>query len=69
MARSRGLLVIILLIASCAAPKLILSPDTHLQLVGKEAANRDIAACREMDKDAGATSCLARVGRSQAALR
>jgi hypothetical protein len=56
LARSRGLLIIILLIAGCAAPKLILSPDTHLQLVGKEAANRDIDECCEMAKDAGATS-------------
>jgi uncharacterized protein YcfJ len=54
MSRSRGLLLIVLFVAGCAAPKPILYPNAHLQQVGEEVANRDIDECREMAKDAGA---------------
>ena len=56
MAQSRGLLIIILLVAGCAAPRPILYPNAHSQQVGKEVADRDIDECREMAKDAGATA-------------
>ena len=55
MGRSCGFLIIVLLVAGCAAPKPILYPNAHLQEVGKEVADRDIDECREMAKDAGAT--------------
>ena len=62
MARSRGLLIIMLLVAGCAAPKPILYPNTHLREVGEEVADRDIDECREMAKDAGATASQAKSG-------
>jgi len=55
MARSRGFLIIMLVVAGCAEPKPILYPNAHLQQVGEEVANRDIDECREMAKNAGAT--------------
>jgi uncharacterized protein YcfJ len=62
MALSRGFLIIILLIAGCAAPKPILYPNAHLQQVGEEVADRDIDECREMAKDAGATASQGKSG-------
>src|SRR4029077_970405 len=62
MARSCGLLIIMLIVASCAAPKPILYPNDHLQQVGKEVADRDIDVCREMAKDAGATASKGKSG-------
>jgi uncharacterized protein YcfJ len=56
MAQSRSFLIILLLVAGCAAPKPILYPNAHSQQVGKEVADRDIDECREMAKDAGATA-------------
>src|SRR5437016_14337423 len=54
MARLRGFLIIMLLVAGCAASKPILYPNPHLQQVGEEVADRDTYECREMAKDAGA---------------
>ncbi len=62
MARSRSFLIIILLVAGCAASKPILYPNAHLQEVGKEVADRDIDECREMAKDAGATASQGKSG-------
>ncbi len=62
MVRSCGLLIIMLLVAGCAAPKPILYPNGHLQQVGKEVADRDIDECREMAKDAGATASQGKSG-------
>jgi hypothetical protein len=62
MARSRDFLIIMLLVAGCAAPKLILYPNAHLQQVGKEVADRDIDECREMAKDADATASQSKSG-------
>ena len=42
MAQSRSFLIILLLVAGCAAPKPILYPNAHLQEVGEEVAHRDI---------------------------
>jgi len=47
--------MLVLLVAACA-PKPILYPNAHYKDVGQEAAERDIDECREMAKDAGATS-------------
>lgn len=38
----------------CAGPKPILYPNTHLQAVGKEQAEADIADCRRLAEEAGA---------------
>ena len=62
MARSRGFLIITLLVAGCAAPKPILYPNAHLQQVGEEVADRDIDECREMAKGAGATASQGKSG-------
>jgi hypothetical protein len=43
LARSRGFLIIMLLVAGCAAPKPILYPNAHLQQGGEEVVNRDTA--------------------------
>jgi hypothetical protein len=37
----------------CSGPKPILYPNPHFQTVGREAADRDIAACRTVAKEAG----------------
>ncbi len=62
MVRSCGLLLIMLLVAGCAASKPILYPNAHLQEVGKEAAERDVDECREMANDAGATASQGKSG-------
>ena len=62
MVRSCGLLIIMLLIAGCAASKPIRYPNAHLQEVGKEVAERDVDECREMAKDAGATASQGKSG-------
>ena len=62
MARSRGFLIIMFLVAGCAAPKPSLYPNAHLQQVGKEVADRDIDECRAMAKDAGATASQGKSG-------
>ena len=62
MVRSCGFLIIMLLVAGCAASKPILYPNAHLQEVGKEAAERDVDGCREMAIDAGATASQGKSG-------
>jgi hypothetical protein len=62
MARACGLLIILLLVAGCAAPKPIFFPNAHLQQVGKEVADRNIDECREMANDAGATASQGKSG-------
>jgi len=56
MLRSCGLLIIMVLVTSCAASKPILYPNAHLQEVGKDVAEQDVDECRDMAKDAGATA-------------
>jgi uncharacterized protein YcfJ len=51
-----------LLVAGCAAPKPILYPNAHFQQVGEEMADRDIDECREIAKDAGATTSQGKSG-------
>ncbi|MGH7146524.1 MAG: hypothetical protein ACREIJ_01295 [Nitrospiraceae bacterium] len=50
-----ALVIIGLFLSACATPKPILYPNTHLQQVGEEVADRDIDECHEMVKHAGAT--------------
>ena len=62
MARSRGFLIIMFLVAGCAASKPSLYPNAHSQQVGKEVVDRDIDECRAMAKDAGATASQGKSG-------
>ncbi|HSE96428.1 MAG TPA: hypothetical protein VLD61_11100 [Methylomirabilota bacterium] len=45
--------------AGCATPKPILYPNAHLQAVGPEVVERDIADCRRRAEEAGATQTAA----------
>lgn len=49
------LLVVLLSVAGCAAPKPILYPNAHYKQVGEAAAQQDMEECFEMAKEAGAT--------------
>ena len=49
-------LMIALAVVGCAGPKPILYPNPHLKAVGRESADLDIAECRSLAKEAGATS-------------
>ena len=47
------LVIVGLFLSACAVPKLILSPNAHVQLVCEEVTQRDVGECREMAKSAG----------------
>jgi len=51
-----------LLLSACSAPKPILYPNAHYQQVGDAGAERDIAECSEMAKDAGAKPSQGKAG-------
>lgn len=42
-------------LVACSGPRPILYPNAHLQAVGEDAAERDIAECRKMAETAGAS--------------
>ena len=44
----------LLLLAACSTAHPVLYPNAHLQSVGKDIAEQDIEACRELAKTAGA---------------
>ena len=46
--------VAFLTLSACSGAKPILYPNPHLQTVGKEAAEQDIDACKELAESAGA---------------
>jgi hypothetical protein len=46
--------LMVLWLSGCASTKPILYPNSHLQSVGKEVAERDIEACRRLAESAGA---------------
>lgn len=56
------LAVLLLTLAACAGPKPILYPNDHLQAVGEEAAQDDIAECRELAEAAGASENKGKAG-------
>lgn len=63
---SRGRLVLILgslMLTGCGSAHPVLYPNAHLQSVGKEAAERDIEACRDMAEAAGAEEGAGSAGR------
>ena len=47
-------LCLALLLAACAGPKPVLYPNAHLQSVGKDAAEQDVEACRQLAESAAA---------------
>jgi hypothetical protein len=62
MQRLAAFLVIVIFLTACAAPKPILYPNSHYQQVGEAGAERDIAECSEMAKDAGARPSQGKAG-------
>jgi hypothetical protein len=44
----------LLLLAACGTPEPVLYPNDHLAYVGRDAADQDIAQCRQMAETAGA---------------
>jgi Glycine-zipper domain len=53
----------LLMLAACSTAHPILFPNAHLQSVGKEAAARDIEACRQSAETAGAKDNGGKTGR------
>lgn len=51
------------MLAACSSARPILYPNAHLQSVGKEAAERDIEACRALAEAAGAEEDRGKGGR------
>jgi hypothetical protein len=45
------LIIACIYLVGCAGPKPVLYPNTHLQDVGKEYADQDVAACEELAED------------------
>lgn len=45
---------LMLVLAGCSGARPVLYPNAHMQSVGKEAAEQDIEACKELAKSAGA---------------
>lgn len=46
--------LIVLGVSACSSTKPILYPNSHFQSVGREAAEQDIEACKQMAKSSGA---------------
>lgn len=54
MKRLVGWLALAVLLVACSGAQPVLYPNAHLQSIGKEAAQRDVEACRELAEAAGA---------------
>lgn len=52
--RNAILLILVISLVGCAGPKPVLYPNAHYKRVGSDAADQDVAACREMAEQAGA---------------
>lgn len=50
------------MLAACSGPKPVLYQNAHLQSVGKEAAEQDIEACKQMAEEAGAQQGSGKTG-------
>ena len=57
-------LSILFILAGCAGPQPILYPNEHFRAVGPEAADRDVAECRELAKAAGTKAGRGRTART-----
>jgi hypothetical protein len=68
LAASRLTLPLLLLatvgVGACAGPKPVLYPNRHLEAVGQERAERDIAECQELAQSAGARGAPSRGART-----
>jgi hypothetical protein len=63
--KHRGLSVVggALLLTACSTAHPILYPNAHMQSVGKEIAEKDIEACRQLAETAGAEEGSGKAGR------
>jgi hypothetical protein len=63
--RHRGLSIIVglLLLVACSTAQPILYPNAHRQSVGKEIAEKDIEACRQLAESTGAEENTGKAGR------
>ena len=52
MARASAFMVVML--AGCSGARPVLYPNAHMQSVGKEVAQQDIEACKQLAESAGA---------------
>src|SRR2546426_11350363 len=55
MNKTAIVLLTLLGLVACSGPRPILYPNAHLEAVGSDTAQRDIAECRHMAEAAGAT--------------
>src|SRR2546428_2415818 len=55
MNKTAIVLLTLLGLVACSGPRPILYPNAHLEAVGSDTAQRDIAECRNMAEAAGAT--------------
>lgn len=53
----------VLLLTACSGAHPVLYPNAHLQLVGKEGAEKDIEACKQLAESAGAEEGSGNAGR------
>lgn len=58
-----GAVVGLLALTACSSARPVLYPNAHLQSVGKEAAERDIEACKVLAESAGAEEGSGKAGR------
>jgi hypothetical protein len=58
-----GAIVGALLLTACSSAHPVLYPNTHLESVGKEGAEQDIEACKQMAESAGAEEGSGKGGR------
>ena len=63
--RQRSLFIIggALVLTACSTAQPILYPNVHMQSVGKEVAEKDIEACRQLAESAGAEEASGKAGR------
>lgn len=61
----RGLFLVVgsLALTACSTAQPILYPNAHMQSVGKEIAEKDIEACRQLAESAGAEEGSGKAGR------
>ena len=61
----KGLLLVVgsLVLTACSTAQPILYPNAHMQSVGKEIAEKDIEACRQLAESAGAEEGSGKAGR------
>ena len=51
------------LLSACSGARPVLYPNTHMQSVGKDVADQDIEACKELAESAGAQEGSGKAGR------